>query len=82
MVDYLNDQLDLLESGSVDSLETYQEAMNRSAEHAIRIDTYMSIARAAADMMSAEEYIDGGTVTAPVGPPIPLEYPYGVTITT
>jgi len=80
MVDYLNDQLNLLESGSVDSLETYQEAMNRSAEHAIRIDAYTSAARAAADMMSAEEYIDGGTVTAPVGPPIPLEYPYGITV--
>ena len=81
MVDYLNDQLDLLESGSVDSLETYQEAMNRSAEYAIRADTYIKIARVAAGIMGAEEFIDGGTVTAPVRPPpIPLEYPYGVTM--
>ena len=72
MVDYLNDQYDLLESGSVDSLETYQESMNRSAEDAVRTDTYMSVARAAAAVMSAEEYMDGGTLAAPVRPPIPL----------
>ena len=81
MVDYLNEQYDLLESGSVDSLETYQESMNRSAEDAVRTDTYMSVARAAAAVMSAEEYMDGGTVTAPVRPPIPLIpfwYHYGI----
>ena len=79
MVDYLNDQYDLLESGSVDSLETYQESMNRSAEDAVRTDTYMSVARAAAAVMSAEEYMDGGTVAAPVRPPMPL-YPLGITM--
>ena len=79
MVNYLNDQYDLLESGSVDSLETYQESMNRSAEDAVRTDTYMSVARAAAAVMNAEEYIDGGTVTAPVRPPMPL-YPLGITM--
>jgi hypothetical protein len=77
MVDYLNEQYDLLESGSVKSLETYQDSMNRSAEDAVRTDTYMSVARAATAVMSAEEYIDGGTVTAPVAPPMPL-YPHGI----
>ena len=77
MVDYLNEQYDLLESGSVESLETYQDSMNRSAEDAVRTDTYMSVARAAAAVMSAEEYIDGGTVTAPVAPPM-LSYPHGI----
>ena len=76
MVDYLNEQYDLLESGSVKSLETYQDSMNRSAEDAVRTDTYMSVARAAAAVMSAEEYVDGGTVTAPVRLPMPL-YPSG-----
>jgi hypothetical protein len=81
MVDYLNEQYDLLENGFVDSLETYRESMNRSADDAVRTETYMSVARAAADVMSAEEYLDGGTVAAsvreplyPVRPPIPL-YP-------
>ena len=76
MVDYLNGQYDLLESGSVNSLETYQESMNRSAEDAVCTDTYMSAARAAAAAMNAEEYMDGGTVTAPVPPPMPL-HPLG-----
>ena len=39
----------------------------------------MSIARAAAAVMNAEEYMDGGTVTAPVPPPMPL-YPLGITM--
>ena len=79
MVDYLNEQYDLLESGSVSSLETYQESMNRSAEDAVRTDTYMSVARAAAAAISAEEYLDGGNVAFPVRPPIPL-YPFGITM--
>lgn len=72
MVDYLNEQYDLLESGIVDSLETYQESMNRSAEDAVRTETYMSAARAAVAVVSAEEYMDGGTVAAPVHPFAPL----------
>ena len=74
MVDYLNEQYDLLEAGLVNSLETYQESMNRSAENAVRDQTIMSVARAAAAAVSAEEYVDGGTVPAPVRPPMPL-YP-------
>ena len=41
MVDYINDQYDLLASG-VGSLETYQESMNRSADDAANARTYTS----------------------------------------
>ena len=40
MVDYINAQYSLLESGQVQSLETYQAAMDRSAVAAIRDECY------------------------------------------
>jgi hypothetical protein len=70
MVDYINAQYSLLESGHVQSLETYQDAMDRSAEAAVRDQYYMSLV--------VEEYVDGGTVSyASAFEPMPLYPPVG-----
>ena len=53
----------------------------KSSEACVSSDTYMSVARAAAAAISAEEYLDGGNAAFPVRPPIPL-YPFGITMGT
>ena len=74
MVDYVNAQYLLLESGSSPSLETYQDAMDRSAEAAARDRDYMSV--------EVEEYMDGGTASyTPAANPMslrPLVGPDGI----
>jgi hypothetical protein len=69
MVEYINEQYSLLESGHVQSLETYQVAMDRSAGDAVRDQYYMVL---------GEEYIDGGTVMSVERPPLP-DLPPGFT---